>query len=277
MTSAFARRSGRFVAIVVTVIAGAAGVAYATNAVTRTAATTIQACEKGNGDLRIVNSPSDCKNNEQLLSWNVQGAAGPAGPAGPAGAKGDTGATGAAGPTGATGSKGDTGATGATGPAGATGAKGDAGATGAVGPIGPIGPNGPAGPPGPKGDTGTTGATGPAGPTGATGPAGPAGPDLFADTFVNRFGTSTGGAAAGRGTECTLGEMILNASPAIANGVPANGQLLAINQNTALFSLLGTTYGGNGQTTFALPDMRAVTPNHMTYSICIQGVFPSFS
>jgi len=35
-----------------------------------------------------------------------------------------------------------------------------------------------------------------------------------------------------------------------------NGQLLPIQQNTALFSLLGTQYGGNGQTTFALPDMR---------------------
>ena len=35
-----------------------------------------------------------------------------------------------------------------------------------------------------------------------------------------------------------------------------NGQLLAISQNTALFSLLGTTYGGDGRTTFALPDLR---------------------
>ena len=34
------------------------------------------------------------------------------------------------------------------------------------------------------------------------------------------------------------------------------GQLLSISQNTALFSILGTTYGGNGQTTFALPDFR---------------------
>src|SRR5437764_1676694 len=39
-----------------------------------------------------------------------------------------------------------------------------------------------------------------------------------------------------------------------------NGQLLPINQNTALFSLLGTTYGGNGQTTFALPDLRGRVP-----------------
>jgi microcystin-dependent protein len=35
-----------------------------------------------------------------------------------------------------------------------------------------------------------------------------------------------------------------------------NGQLMSIAQNTALFSLIGTTYGGNGQTTFALPDLR---------------------
>lgn len=41
-----------------------------------------------------------------------------------------------------------------------------------------------------------------------------------------------------------------------------NGQLLPINQNQALFSLLGTTYGGNGQTTFALPDLRARVPVH---------------
>ena len=42
----------------------------------------------------------------------------------------------------------------------------------------------------------------------------------------------------------------------------ANGQQLPINQNQALFSLLGTTYGGNGQTTFALPDVRSRVPIH---------------
>ncbi|MCW3107835.1 MAG: Microcystin dependent protein [Segetibacter sp.] len=41
-----------------------------------------------------------------------------------------------------------------------------------------------------------------------------------------------------------------------------NGQLLSISQNTALFSILGTTYGGNGQTTFALPDLRSRVPIH---------------
>ena len=39
-----------------------------------------------------------------------------------------------------------------------------------------------------------------------------------------------------------------------------NGQLLSIAQNSALFSLLGTTYGGDGRTTFALPDLRSRLP-----------------
>lgn len=42
-----------------------------------------------------------------------------------------------------------------------------------------------------------------------------------------------------------------------------NGQQLPINQNQALFALLGTTYGGNGQTTFALPNLQGRTPIHM--------------
>lgn len=41
-----------------------------------------------------------------------------------------------------------------------------------------------------------------------------------------------------------------------------NGQILPISQNTALFSLLGTNYGGNGQTNFALPDLRGRAPMH---------------
>ncbi|WP_412986859.1 phage tail protein [Pontimicrobium sp. IMCC45349] len=42
--------------------------------------------------------------------------------------------------------------------------------------------------------------------------------------------------------------------------MPCNGQLLAISQNETLFSLLGTTYGGDGRTTFALPDLRGTVP-----------------
>ena len=41
-----------------------------------------------------------------------------------------------------------------------------------------------------------------------------------------------------------------------------NGQLLSISQNTALFSILGTNYGGNGQTTFGLPNLQGSVPTH---------------
>jgi microcystin-dependent protein len=91
---------------------------------------------------------------------------------------------------------------------------------------------------------------------------------------VAGFGDNTGKASSGRGGTCTLGEILLTAST-VANGTPANGQILLISQNTALFSLVGTAYGGDGITTFALPDLRSVTPNNMTYSICVQGIFPS--
>lgn len=54
-----------------------------------------------------------------------------------------------------------------------------------------------------------------------------------------------------------IGEIrMFAASFAPRNWAYCNGQLLAISTNTALFSILGTTYGGNGQTTFALPDTR---------------------
>jgi hypothetical protein len=155
-----------------------------------------------------------------------------------------------------------------------------AGPQGPQGPAGPAGPQGQAGPQGvagrdgaagSQGPTGPAGPQGPAGPAGATGPQGPPGPAGGGQTL---FGVNTNQASAGNGQTCTLGEIILSAG-AVANGTPADGQLLPISQNIALFSLLGTTYGGNGQTTFALPDLRAVAPNGLTYSICDEGVFPS--
>ena len=48
-----------------------------------------------------------------------------------------------------------------------------------------------------------------------------------------------------------------------------NGQLLPISQNTALFSLLGTTYGGDGKSTFALPDLRGRIPLHQGNSFIL--------
>ena len=55
--------------------------------------------------------------------------------------------------------------------------------------------------------------------------------------------------------------MSFNFAP--AGWAQCNGQLLPINQNQALFSLLGTNFGGNGQTNFALPDFRGRIPMHV--------------
>jgi microcystin-dependent protein len=61
-------------------------------------------------------------------------------------------------------------------------------------------------------------------------------------------------------TEPVLGQIVEFAGNLAPNGwMLANGQLLPINQNQALFSLLGTQYGGNGITNFALPDLRGRT------------------
>ena len=58
-----------------------------------------------------------------------------------------------------------------------------------------------------------------------------------------------------------LGEIRMVGFGLVPTGWAAcNGQLMSINQNQALFALLGTTYGGNGQTTFALPDLRGRAP-----------------
>jgi microcystin-dependent protein len=90
------------------------------------------------------------------------------------------------------------------------------------------------------------------------------------------FGTNTGSSAAGRvdADKCILGQIKLFAG-VVGMGLPAKGQLLPISANTALYSLLGTTFGGNGTTNFALPDLTSAAPNGTTYFICTQGVYPS--
>jgi microcystin-dependent protein len=52
------------------------------------------------------------------------------------------------------------------------------------------------------------------------------------------------------------------------------GQLLSISQNETLFALIGTTYGGDGQTTFALPKLAPIAPQGPSYCIAIEGVYP---
>ena len=218
---------------------------------------TPSALSAGSYLLRLMRSAADNDDRRvvtfevTLGSGNGNGTAGSQGPPGPQGVPG---AAGPAGPQGKTGATGPAGAQGATGPAGPIGLTGAAGAQGAAGPAGVAGPTGP------------TGATGPAGPAGPPGPPGP--PDT-------RFGTNTNTGLAANGVTCNIGEIKLSAGTA-AVGIPANGQLLAISDNFILFQLLGTQYGGDGVTTFALPDLRSAAPNGLTYTICDQGAFPSF-
>jgi hypothetical protein len=264
-------------------------------------AAVINACvTKGSGVVHIVSSASECRHDEYFDSWNVTGPAGPAGvagpagpegPAGPAGAKGATGAQGVAGPQGPAGPAGATGATGAAGPIGPAGAAGATGATGPVGPAGATGATGaagPIGPAGPAGVAGAAGAVGPAGPTGPEGPAGPQGPAGTGSVPANLTAISadlstTGGVAAlgnsaftyPAGANCVLGDIVLSVNGYGAGALPADGRLLPIASYTPIFSLVGITFGGDGTTNFALPDLRAFAPKGLQYSICVEGIFPA--
>lgn len=213
---------------------------------------------------------------------------------GPTGATGATGATGPTGPAGAQGPKGDTGATGATGatgPTGSQGPKGDTGATGAIGATGATGATGPTGLQGVAGADGAAVLSGTSGPNSGTGKNG----DFFINTStltfygpkangswpagvtlgLNAFGTNTSFAAQGveGGVDKYIGEVWLTAGT-VSGGMPCDGRLLDIQTYQVLFALLGTTYGGNGVTNFALPDLRKAAPNGLTYVIATQGIFP---
>lgn len=89
---------------------------------------------------------------------------------------------------------------------------------------------------------------------------GPAGPPGTTGIFGAKTNTASTGSAAGK--------------TAPGGTIPANGQLLSIAKNAALFSLFGTTYGGNGKTTFALPNLKKAAPNGLSYSVCQFGTFP---
>lgn len=73
--------------------------------------------------------------------------------------------------------------------------------------------------------------------------------------------------------ESYLGQIQLFAFNFIAKGwAPCNGQILNIQHNEALFSLLGTQYGGDGIHNFALPKLDPAGDAH--YQICISGIYP---
>ena len=94
--------------------------------------------------------------------------------------------------------------------------------------------------------------------------------------------SSTGAHAQGYGY--ALGEVVrIAADFCPKDTLEADGRLLPIAQNTALFSILGTRYGGDGRTTFALPDLRGAqksanadgSQQAIRFCIVTAGIFPS--
>jgi hypothetical protein len=153
--------------------------------------------------------------------------------------------------------------------------------------LGQIGPVGPAGATGAQGPAGPAGATGPAGPTGPTGPAGPTGPQGSPATIqanldtLSRALSTNGGTAFGYNKisaacpNMNIGDVLLSVNSYGQGALPADGRLLAISDYPALFDLIGTLFGGDGKSTFALPDLRPFAPQLLQYSICVEGNFPS--
>jgi len=74
---------------------------------------------------------------------------------------------------------------------------------------------------------------------------------------------------------CVIGDIVLSVNGYGSGALPADGRLLPINGNTAIFSVVGTTFGGDGTTDFGLPDLRAFAPKGLQYSICVEGIFPT--
>jgi hypothetical protein len=74
---------------------------------------------------------------------------------------------------------------------------------------------------------------------------------------------------------CMVGDIILSVNGYGSGALPADGRILQIAQYTALYALVGTNFGGDGETTFGLPDLRVFAPQGLQYSICYNGIYPS--
>ena len=228
------------------------------------------------------------------------GPQGPQGEVGPQGPQGDVGPQGPQGDAGPQGDVGPQGEVGPQGPQGDPGPQGPQGDTGPQGPQGDTGPQGPQGPPGTDGADGADGAiqyTGvapvvvdntPGSETIGLNPASAVN-DVLSWNGANWIATPPNqlinvttessmqpflgvnyiialqGIFPSRSSisNPTIGEIMMFAGNfAPRSWALCDGQLLPISQNTALFSILGTTYGGDGRTTFALPDLRGRVALH---------------
>jgi microcystin-dependent protein len=73
-----------------------------------------------------------------------------------------------------------------------------------------------------------------------------------------------------------MGTVKLFAGPYEVRGFMfCDGRRLSISNYTALFSIIGTIYGGDGVATFEIPDLKDKAPEGMHYMICVEGLYPS--
>lgn len=100
---------------------------------------------------------------------------------------------------------------------------------------------------------------------------------LFAVAAGVAFALSATPSASALGVEDYVGSIGLTAATFCPKGtIEPEGQILQIPQYQTLFALFGTTYGGDGTRTFALPDLRESTPkNGIRFCLVVQGVFPA--
>lgn len=283
------------------------GSAYAVTSATPTGV--LRACVSNQtGAMRLLREGS-CKPSERMIRWNVAGPAGPAGSAGAAGAQGSQGPQGVQGPTGPTGTvetsnsytkaesdsrylpidgtaadSSDLGGVPASGYLATDGTAANSLELGGVAASGYLTSTGTAA------DSSELGGVAASGYLTSTGTAANSselgGSSASAFEPSGNFGDSslTFGQGNDTGATCTVGEVVLDAGVVYANNwLPADGRVIPISGNTALFSLVGISYGGNGTTDFGLPNLSYLDPHSQgssaapQYIICVSGTFPGES
>jgi len=174
--------------VLVAFVVGVASFSFVSWTLARTAGSEITVCVEEKGTMYMVGEgfkSANCKDNDQLISWNVTG------PQGPTGADGQPGIQGGPGAQGPQGLQGERGTQGLVGPTGETGSQGSIGSSGSNGTNGTNGTNGLTGATGPVGQIGATGSQGLQGLAGVAGPQGLAGGIDKSRIYRRIFATST--------------------------------------------------------------------------------------
>ena len=236
------------------------------------------------GAMRLLRVGS-CKPSEHMVRWNIAGSAGPAGSVGPAGPTGAQGDQGLQGPTGTvdtenfyTKDESDSRYL----PVGGNAA--DSSELGGVPASGYLTTSGTASNSSELGGVPASGYLTTSGTAANSSELG--GSPASAFEAAGNFGNSSLSFGQGNdtGSTCTVGEVVLDAGAVYANNwLPADGRVIPISGNTALFSLVGISYGGNGTTNFGLPNLSYLDPHSQgssaapQYIICVSGTFPGES